>query len=278
MSFGGGHRNPPEPPGWWYSPDPPEDDAEQTFEFRWRTPDDYRAQAGRTGPPPVQPGGPRHQGRTPTRRRGMIWLLAAGIMIPVAAGIVIGLLVARGPTPPAHTSTLEDHALRSHPPAHHTGSITNTGPATNASTGPGKSARCPVGTLPTAVAIANALARDPVYAQRGSRLLTVAQTRRLRAEIGRQDPGRIRIAAVTPATVRRGGGERALTNAIASCPGDAAGTTLVTTGTSTYLVTSYANPQEASQAVAAALNTHVSLAAGLMDAVRRVTIVDKDNR
>jgi hypothetical protein len=30
--------------------------------------------------------------------------------------------------------------------------------------------------------------------------------------------------------------------------------------------------------VAAALNTHVSLAAGLMDAVRRVTIVDKANR
>jgi DNA/RNA-binding domain of Phe-tRNA-synthetase-like protein len=69
-----------------------------------------------------------------------------------------------------------------------------------------------------------------------------------------------------------------LANAIASCPGTAAGTTLVTTSTSTYLVTSYANPQQASQAVAAALNTHVSLAAGLMDAVRRVTIVDRQNR
>jgi hypothetical protein len=78
--------------------------------------------------------------------------------------------------------------------------------------------------------------------------------------------------------VRRGGGERALANAIASCPGTAAGTTLVTTSASTYLVTSYANPQDASNAVAAALNTHISLAAGLMDAVRRVTIVDRENR
>jgi hypothetical protein len=32
-----------------------------------------------------------------------------------------------------------------------------------------------------------------------------------------------------------------------------------------------------SQAVAAALNTHASLAAGLADAIRRITIVDKSS-
>jgi hypothetical protein len=286
MSFGGGgHGNLPGQPGWPF-PSDPEDEAEQTFEFRrlgpedYRrlAPDDYRAQAGRTGPAPVQARSTRDMRRRPAPRRGRIWLLALAIAVPVAAGIVIGLFVAPGSTPAGHTGTLEEHAPPSGRPATNTRPTTNTSPTTSAKPGPAVSADCPVGTSPTARGIANALARDPVYAQPGSALLTPVQARRLRAEIGRQDPGRIRIAALSPATVRRGGGERALANAIASCPGTAAGTTLVTTSTSTYLVTSYANPQQASQAVAAALNTHISLAAGLMDAVRRVTIVDRRNR
>lgn len=272
MSFGGGgHGDLPGQPDWPF-PDP-EDVAEQTFEFRRVTPDDYRAQVARTVPPRAEAGTTRNLRRSAARRRGRIWLLAAGITVPVAAaGIVIGLLVAPGSTPAAHTGRLEEHAPTPGSPA------ASTGPTANPNPSPAMPADCPVGTSPTAMAVANALARDPVYAERGSALLTPAQARRLRAEIGRQDPGRIRIAALTPATVRRGGGERKLANAIASCPGDAPGTTMVTTATSTYLVTSYAHPQEASQAVAAALNTHVSLAAGLMDAVRRVAIVDKANR
>lgn len=284
MSFGGGHGNLPNQPGWRY-PSDPEDEAEQTFEFRrlgpddYRrlAPDDYRAQAGRTGPRAVQARATREMRRGPATRWGRIWLLAAAIAVPVTAGIVIGLFVAHGSTPAPH-GTLEEHAPPAGRPTTSTVPATNTSPTTNANPGPAASADCPVGTSRPAVAIANALARDPVYTQPGSALLTAAQVRRLRAEIGRQDPGRIRIAAVSPATVRRGGGERVLANAIASCPGTAAGTTLVTTSTSTYLVTSYANPEQASQAVAAALNTHVSLAAGLMDAVRRVTIVDRQNR
>jgi len=134
-----------------------------------------------------------------------------------------------------------------------------------------------VGTSPTAAALANALARDPIYVDPTSPLLTAAQARRLRAEIGRYDPGRIRIAAVRPTTMRRGGGERVLANAIASCPGDAAGTTLVVNNISAYLVTSYAADTQASQAVAAALNTHATLAGGLADAIRRLTIVDKSS-
>ena len=73
--------------------------------------------------------------------------------------------------------------------------------------------------------------------------------------------------------MRRGGGERALANAIASCPADSAGVTLVTTDRATYLVTSYAS-QATTSAVGAALNTHASMAAGLRDAVRRRAAID----
>ena len=142
----------------------------------------------------------------------------------------------------------------------------NSGPA------PTGVAKCPVGTTATAQTIADALARDPVYVDPGSSL-TSAQAGRLQAEIGRVDPGRIRVAVVTPATVRSGGGERALANAIASCQADAAGATVVTTSGQTFLVTSYANGP-ATQALGAALNGHASLAAGLIDGVKRIAIVD----
>ena len=79
---------------------------------------------------------------------------------------------------------------------------------------------------------------------------------------------------MTNATVSQGGGERALANAISSCPADGAGVTVVSTDKSTYLVTSYANSQGTSQAVGAALNTHGSLAAGLRDAVNRIAAID----
>ena len=50
---------------------------------------------------------------------------------------------------------------------------------------------------------------------------------------------------------------------------------MVTTPTNTYLVTSYTDDKPTTQAVGAALNTHASMASGLMDAVRRMTILDK---
>jgi hypothetical protein len=134
-------------------------------------------------------------------------------------------------------------------------------------------ARCPVGTSKTAVSIANALARNPVYNEPGSSV-SAAQARRLRAKISRSDPGRIRMAAVKPSTLRHGGGERALTNAIGSCAATTSGVTLVTTTSSTYLVTSYPGDQAATQAVSAALNTHTSLAAGLLDAAGRLATID----
>ena len=145
------------------------------------------------------------------------------------------------------------------------------GAGTSASTGP---AGCPVGTSPTALGIANALARNPVWVDPAAPRLTGTQAGRLAAEIARDNPGRIRIAVASRATVRRGGGFRSLANAIANCRADARGTTLVSAKGHSYLVTSYNDFNGAAQAVQAALNTHATLAAGLRDAVSRLTTVD----
>jgi hypothetical protein len=204
----------------------------------------------------------------PPRRPRRVWLLTGGIAVIALAGLIVALVqvLSSGTAPSSRTGAAQ--------PA---GKVAQ--PAGKAAPGPGGPAHCPVGTGATALAIANALAGDPVYVDPASPPLTAAQADRLRTAISSADPTqiRIRIAAVTPATVRKGGGERTLTNAIASCPADSAGVTVVTTTTSTYLVTSYADSQAASQAVEAALNTHASLAAGLKDAVRRLAIVDKSS-
>jgi hypothetical protein len=195
------------------------------------------------------------------RRNGRIWLLAGGACALAVAGIIAGVLSSGAGGSPARGTDA--------------GASSPANPNPNPNPGPGGPGRCPVGTPPAALKIANALARDPVYVDPGSSLLTPAQVTQLRAEIGRVDAGRIRIAAVTPATVTRGDGERTLANAIASCQADAAGTTVLTTTQSTYLVTSYADDQAASSAAGAALNTHASLGAGLLDAVGRIATVDK---
>jgi hypothetical protein len=49
---------------------------------------------------------------------------------------------------------------------------------------------------------------------------------------------------------------------------------MVTTPTNTYLVTSYAPSGPTTQAVGAALNTHATMAAGLKDAIKRITATD----
>jgi hypothetical protein len=194
------------------------------------------------------------------RRSPLVWLLSIGIGVVVLIGLAVGLFQAfsSGTTPQAGTGP----AVPANPPQ-------NTAPK---SSGP---AGCPVGTSATALAIANALATDPVYVDPASSMLTAAQAQRLQREISRDDPGRIRIAAVTPATLSAGGGERTLANAISSCQNTSAGVTVVTTPTNTYLVTSYTDDKATSLAVGAALNTHASMASGLMDAVRRMTILDK---
>jgi hypothetical protein len=186
------------------------------------------------------------------RRWVLIAAIAGVIMIPVALIALAGVSVTSGPSSQAAAPV----------PVGQQPQPVSPGPA-----------RCPVGTAKTAVSIANALARDPVYTEPGS-TVPAAQARRLRAKINRVDPGRIRIAAVTPSTVRRGGGERTLANAIASCPATTSGVTVVTTTSSTYLVTSYPGDQTASQAAGAALNTHTSLTAGLLDAAGRLAAVD----
>jgi uncharacterized protein DUF1707 len=207
--------------------------------------------AGAAGPPPA---------RTRPRRGA---LLAGGIAVLPLAGVIVLLahVLTSGPPRPASAAAVN---------VRHTA----VAPKPSPPPGPGGPARCPLGTSPAALAIANALATDPVYADPAAPPLTQAQEERLRAAITRDDPGRVRIAALTHATVRRGGGERALANAIASCPADAPGVTLLTTSTAAYLVTSYAPDRPTTQAVGAALNIHASMAAGLLDAIKRIALLD----
>lgn len=276
MSFGGGGANLPGQSGGMLASAADREAAQavlkQAFEDERLTQDEFESRIGRavaartqgelhqltrdlpaitppwTPTPPMAP--------MPPRRRFLIWVPAAAIAVIVIA--VAGLVV-------AHVST--------------SGTAQSATPVEQGQPNPGPpgAGQCPVGTSRTAVAIANDLARDSVYTD-SSALLTAGQAARLRSEIARVDRGRIRIAAVTPATVRRGGGERVLANAIAGCQADAAGTTLLTTSGATYVVTSYTDDKAATSAVGSALNTHTSLAAGLLDAVRRVAVVDKRSR
>jgi uncharacterized protein DUF1707 len=216
------------------------------------------------------PGGSGSGGRR--SRRG--WLVAAGAAVVLAAAAVgISQLVSSGHRGQASGSpSLSSQSGQAAGSSSSAGGSSSSGaPGTSSPTGP---AGCPVGTSPTALGIANALARNPVWVDPSAPRLTGTQARRLAAEIARDNPGRIRIAVAARSTVRQGGGIRTLANAIASCRHDAAGTTLVNTKGRSWLVTSYADSNGAAQAVQAALNTHASLAAGLRDAVGRLTSVD----
>jgi len=204
-------------------------------------------------------------------RRG--WLVAGAAAV-VLAGAAVGIsqLVGSGHGGPGSAGpSLSSQSGQAGSSSSAGGSSSSGAPGQAASTGP---AGCPVGTSPTALGIANALARDPVWVDPAAPRLTPAQARKLAAEIASDNPGRIRIAVASRATVRRGGGFRALANAIANCHHDAAGTTLVNAKGHSYLVTSYDDFNGAAQAVQAALNTHASLMAGLRDAVGRLTSVD----
>jgi Domain of unknown function (DUF1707) len=193
-----------------------------------------------------------------SRRPRVLWVIGGAVLLAVV-GALFPLISAFNSVSPQPNSAAPAKVANNNPQ-----------PKTSLS-GP---ARCPVGTSATALAIANALVGNPVYVDPASSLLTAAQASKLQTEINQADPGRIRMAVLTNATLSQGGGQRSLANAISSCPGDAAGVTLVTNDRTTYLVTSYTNYQGTSQAVGAALNTHGTLAAGLRDAVRRMATID----
>jgi hypothetical protein len=205
---------------------------------------------------PMAPGPRRRPARRPPR---WVWFVVSG-----AAAVVIAAVFGLVALTSSSTTSLSQGAA---PAPASTGSQ----PAAAASSGP---ARCPVGTSATAVAIANSLAADPLYVDPASSHVSAGQARRIRARIASVDPGRIRVAAVTKAALRRGGGARALANSIGSCPATSAGTVLVATPSTAWLVTSYADYKDAAQAVQSALNTHGTLGAGLLDAVGRIATID----
>jgi hypothetical protein len=272
MAYGAGGGDQLIPPGQMLASEAERESCQavlkQAFEDQRLTQDEFESRVGsaisartldqlaeltRDLPAPLPAASP-----APSRRSRTPWLIG-GTVAAVVLLALIPLLSALSSTAPQQSSAAPAKAANNH-----------SGPKTTLS-GP---AKCPVGTSPTALAIANALATDPVYVDPESSLMTTAQANRLRAEISQADPGRIRLAVVTNATLTQGGGERALANAIASCAADGAGVTLVTTDTATYLVTSYSGYRGTSQAVEAALNTHSGMAAGLRDAVNRMASID----
>jgi hypothetical protein len=271
MAYGAGGGDQPIPPGQMLASEAERERCQavlkQAFEDQRLTQDEFESRVGsaisartldqlaeltRDLPAPLPAAAP-----APSRRAHTPWLIG-GIVAAAVLVALISLLSTLSSGSPEQSSAAPAKA------------VNNGGPKTTLS-GPGK---CPVGTSPTALTIANALATNPVYVDPASSLVTEAQANRLQAEINQADPGRIRLAVVTNATLSQGGGERALTNAIASCAADAAGVTLVTTDRATYLVTSYADYRGTSQAVDAALNTHGGMAAGLRDAVGRMASID----
>jgi hypothetical protein len=273
MAYGAGGGDQPVPPGQMLASEAERERCQavlkQAFEDQRLTQDEFESRVGsaisaRTldqlaeltrdlpAPLPAMTTAPPRRSRTP-------WLIG-GIVVAALVAALFPLLSALNSGSPQRSSAAPAKAANNN----------NSGPKSTLS-GP---AKCPVGTSPTALAIANALATNPVYVGPASTLVTAAQASRLQAEINQADPGRIRLAVVPNATLSQGGGERALANAIASCAADGDGVTLVTTDRATYLVTSYADYQGTSQAVEAALNTHPSLAAGLRDAVRRMASID----
>jgi Domain of unknown function (DUF1707) len=272
MSYGAGGGDQPVPPGGMLASEAERERCQavlkQAFEDERLTQDEFESRVGsaisartleqlaaltRDLPAPLPAAT-----AAPSRRPRALWLIGGIVAVAVVAAL-IPLIAALNSGSPQHSSAAPAKA----PNNHINPKTTLSGPA-----------RCPVGTSPTAVAIANALATNPVYVDPASSLLTAAQASRLQTEINQADPGRIRMAVLTNATMSRGGGQRSLANAISSCPGDAAGVTLVTNDRTTYLVTSYTNDQGTSHAVGAALNTHSTLAAGLRDAARRMATID----
>ncbi len=179
------------------------------------------------------------------RRRSLRWpLIAVACAVPVTVGLVL-----------AFSSTPQTASSPRPVPS---------GPA-----------GCPAGTPSAPLAIANALARDPVYVDQGSSsVVTPAQAQRLRAEIGSADSGRIRLVVLTPAAVKGGGGEKALADAIAGCQADSEGVTMVTTVDSTFLAVSYNDHNQTVQAVKTAFDTTPTTAAALEDAVKRIAALD----
>ena len=272
MAYGAGGGDQPIPPGGMLASEAERERCQavlkQAFEDQRLTQDEFESRVGsaisartlgqlaeltRDLPAPLPAGAP-----APSRRSRTPWLIG-GIVAAVVVLALIPLVSAVNSTSPQQSSAAPAKAVNRH-----------SNPQTTLS-GP---AKCPVGTSPTALTIANALATNPVYVDPASSLVTEAQANRLQAEINQADPGRIRLAVVTNAALSQGGGERALPNAIASCAADGAGVTLVTTDRATYLVTSYADYRGTSRAVEAALNTHSGMAAGLRDAVNRIASID----
>src|SRR5215831_6001623 len=208
MAYGAGGGDQPIPPGQMLASEAERERCQavlkQAFEDQRLTQDEFESRVGsaisartldqlaaltRDLPAPVPAAAP-----APSRRSSTPWLIG-GLAVLAVVVVLLAVLFAFNSTSPQQSSAAPAKAV-----------IKHSNPKTTLG-GPGK---CPVGTSPTALAIANALATNPVYVDPASSLVTAAQANRLQAEINQADPGRIRLAVVTNANLSQGGGARAL--------------------------------------------------------------------
>lgn len=135
-------------------------------------------------------------------------------------------------------------------------------------------------TYDDAAAVAAALHNGPVVIDsRATPPIGPADAARIVAEIRLRDPGRIRIAYVTSATVASGGGVRHFTNAVADADGGR-GVTLVEANLDVYLVQSYddGDPVEAVRGAFSRTENTQPPAAQLLEVVRALARVDPGPR
>ena len=124
--------------------------------------------------------------------------------------------------------------------------------------------------------VAGALERDPVYAERGAKPgLDAAEQGRLRIQIARQDIGRVKVAVVTQDSAARAGGLAEFAKAV-DRDLRAKGNLIVVGGPGIHLITSYAPPEPATDALRKGVqeNNDSSLADRLSAGIEGIAKVD----
>ena len=128
----------------------------------------------------------------------------------------------------------------------------------------------------TPAGVAGALERDPVYAEDGAKPgLNPAEQGRLRIQIARQDIGRVKVAVVTQASADQAGGLAEFAKAV-DRDLRSKGNLIVVGGPGIHLITSYAPPEPATDALRKGVqeNNDSSLADRLSAGIAGIAKVD----
>ena len=173
MSYGAGSGDQPVPPGGMLASEAERERCQavlkQAFEDQRLTQDEFESRVGsaisartldqlaaltRDLPAPLPAAT-----AAPSRRPRALWLIGGIVVVAVVAAL-FPLISALNSASPQQSSAAPAKAANNH---------------SNPKTTPSDPAKCPVGTSPTALAIANAVVSNPVYVDAASSLLTAAR-------------------------------------------------------------------------------------------------------